>query len=76
MRQPTTSPTSDISTIGSADLIRLATAWPVSTAPLAIGSERNRSTALFLRSLAIDSATPNDVNTIVWAMIPPIRYSR
>ena len=51
-------------------------AWPPSTAPLAIGSERKRSTALFLRSLASASATPKAVNTNVWAKIPPIRYSR
>ena len=63
-------------TIGSSDLSRLATAWPPSTAPLAMGSERKRSTAWFLRSLAIAMATPKAVNTMVWAKIPPIRNSR
>jgi hypothetical protein len=62
--------------IGSSALSRLATAWPPSIAPLAMGSERKRSTAWFLRSLASAKATPNEVNTIVWAKIPPIRNSR
>ena len=42
----------------------------------AIGSERKRSTAWFLRSLAMLMATPKALNTSVWAMIPPIRNSR
>ena len=71
-----TSPVTDMRTMGSRDLIRLATAWPPSTAPLARGRERNRSTAWFLKSLAMLRATPKAVNTMVWAMIPPIRNSR
>jgi hypothetical protein len=63
-------------TSGSSDLIMLAMAWPPSTAPLAIGNERKRSTALFLRSFVRARATPKHVNTIVWAKMPPIRYSR
>ncbi len=76
MRQPTRSPVSDMITIGSTVFNRLATACPPSTAPRAIGSERKRSTAWFLKSLAIDMATPKAVNTMVWAKIPPIRNSR
>ena len=53
MRQPTSRPQIDMITIGRIVLSRLATAWPPSTAPLAIGSERKRSTAWFLRSLAM-----------------------
>ena len=69
-------PQIDIRMIGSNALMRLAMACPPRTAPWAIGSERKRSTALFLRSLASESATPNEVNTIVWAKMPPIRNSR
>ena len=55
---------------------RCAPAWPPSTAPRAIGSERNRSMAPLLRSEASDIATPNAPNTSVWAKMPPIRNSR
>ena len=47
-----------------------------STAPEAMGRERNRSTTWFFRSLASDMATPKAVNTMVWAKIPPMRNSR
>ncbi len=76
MRQPTSSPQTDMITMGRTVLARLATAWPPRTAPRAIGRDRNRSTAWFLKSLAIAIATPNAVNTIVWAKIPPIKNSR
>ena len=76
MRQPMSRPVTDMMAMGSSDLMTLATACPPSTAPLAMGSERKRSTAWFLRSLAMLMATPKAVNTMVWAMIPPIRNSR
>ena len=76
MRQPISNPQTDIRTMGSSVFSRLATAWPTSTAPLAMGRARNRSTTPFFRSLASDMATPKAVNTMVWAMIPPIRNSR
>ena len=77
MRHPTTSPQIDMSAIGSAALSRFATAWPPSTAPRAIGKERKRSIAPFLRSEAMAIATPKDPpNTMVCAKMPPIRNSR
>ena len=65
-----------MTTMGSSDLIRLATAWPPSTAPLAMGRARKRSTAWFLRSWARAMATPKAEKTIVWAKMPPIRNDR
>ena len=66
----------DMITIGSSVFRRLATAWPPRTAPLAMGRERKRSTAWFLKSFAIAMATPKAVKTMVWAKIPPMRNSR
>ena len=70
------SPQIDMRVMGSRVLRRLAMAWPPSTAPEAMGRDRNRSTTWFFRSLASDMATPKAVNTMVWAKMPPIRNSR
>ena len=43
-------PVTDMNTIGSSDLTRLATAWPLMTLPRGIGSEWKRSIAPFVRS--------------------------
>ena len=51
-------------------------AWPPSTAPWEMGRARKRSTALLVRSKAIDMPTPMAMNTMVWAKIPPMRNSR
>ncbi len=75
MLQPIRRPEIDISTIGISPRTMWAAAWPPSTAPRAIGSDRNRSTAPLRRSDASAIATPNMPKKSVWAKMPPIRNS-
>ena len=76
IRQPTSSPVSDITTRPIEEWHRLEMLRPTRTAAGLIGSERIRSTIPFSRSAVRPTATMKDANATVWAMIPASRKAR
>ena len=76
IRQPTTSPVSDITMMPMKEWVRLDMLRPTRIAAGLIGSDRNRSTIPLSMSAVRPIATMNDANAIVWPMIPPSSHSR
>ena len=76
MRQPTSSPVSDITTSTMTLLTTSERVRPVSTADGAIGSDRKRSMMPFCTSSASPAPVVVAPKITVWAKIPAIRNSR
>src|SRR5512144_1750659 len=72
-RNPTSAPTTTITSTMHALPTVSATVRPASTADRAIGSDRNRSMMPFCRSSASPTAVTPDANATVWTKIPGIR---
>src|SRR3954466_3378557 len=75
IRQPITRPVSAITTMPIDEWIRLETLRPTSTDDREIGSDLNRSTMPFCRSLVRPIATTAQEKTMVCAMIPGSKNS-
>ena len=65
-----------MTTMPMLECIRLEMLRPTSTAAGLIGSERIRSTMPLSMSAVRPTATTNEANAIVWAMIPASSHSR
>ena len=76
IRQPTTSPVSDITTRTMTLLTTSERVRPVRTADGDMGSDRNRSMMPFLTSSASPAPVMVAPKTTVWAKMPAMRNSR